>query len=111
MTARAWVAVVGLWSCRALAVTVNSPVMNQAATQVTFSWTPDVVVIMDADCAISAGGIEQLARLAVARNRPVQADYVLRPPANPQGIAVVSALAFIVKNRVRPRGLHALGLP
>jgi cellulose synthase/poly-beta-1,6-N-acetylglucosamine synthase-like glycosyltransferase len=26
-------------------------------------------------------------------------------------VAVVSALAFIVKNRVRPRGLHALGLP
>lgn len=72
---------------------------------------PDVVVIMDADCAISAGGIERLARLAVARNRPVQADYVLKPPANPPGIAVVSALAFIVKNRVRPRGLHALGLP
>jgi cellulose synthase/poly-beta-1,6-N-acetylglucosamine synthase-like glycosyltransferase len=72
---------------------------------------PEVVVIMDADCAISPGGIEQLARVATARDRPVQADYVLEPPENPQGVAVVSALAFIVKNRVRPRGLHALDLP
>lgn len=72
---------------------------------------PDVVVIMDADCSISPGGIERLGRLAVTRDRPVQADYVLRPPENPQGVAVVSALAFIVKNRVRPRGLHALDLP
>jgi len=72
---------------------------------------PEVIVILDADCAVSPGGVERLARVAVAHDRPVQADYVLLPPAEPQGVAVVSALAFIVKNRVRPRGLHALGLP
>jgi cellulose synthase/poly-beta-1,6-N-acetylglucosamine synthase-like glycosyltransferase len=70
-----------------------------------------VIVILDADCAVSPGGVERLARLAVAHDQPVQADYVLLPPDKPQGVAVVSALAFIVKNRVRPRGLHALGLP
>jgi cellulose synthase/poly-beta-1,6-N-acetylglucosamine synthase-like glycosyltransferase len=72
---------------------------------------PDVVVIVDADCQVAAGAIERLARLALRSERPVQADYVLTLPAAPQGVAVVSALAFIVKNRVRPRGMHLLGLP
>ena len=33
------------------------------------------------------------------------------PPTEPEGLAVISALAILVKNRVRPLGLHALGLP
>jgi cellulose synthase/poly-beta-1,6-N-acetylglucosamine synthase-like glycosyltransferase len=72
---------------------------------------PDVVVIVDADCAVSEGGIEQIARLAHQTDRPVQADYVLTPSERPSGRSVVSALAFLVKNRVRPRGLAALGMP
>ena len=72
---------------------------------------PEVVVIVDADCAVSEGGIEQLARMALARDRPVQADYVLTPATQPSGRSLVSALAFLVKNRVRPRGLAALGMP
>jgi cellulose synthase/poly-beta-1,6-N-acetylglucosamine synthase-like glycosyltransferase len=72
---------------------------------------PDVVVIVDADCLVSDGGIERLARLARASDRPVQADYVLTPSERPSGRSVISALAFLVKNRVRPRGLAALGLP
>jgi cellulose synthase/poly-beta-1,6-N-acetylglucosamine synthase-like glycosyltransferase len=72
---------------------------------------PDVVVIIDADCSVAPGAIERIARLAARADRPVQADYLLEPPNAAQGLTVVSALAFIVKNRVRPRGLHALGLP
>ena len=72
---------------------------------------PDVVVIVDADCSVSEGGVEQLARLALATDRPVQADYVLTPATQPSGRSLVSALAFLVKNRVRPRGLAALGMP
>jgi cellulose synthase/poly-beta-1,6-N-acetylglucosamine synthase-like glycosyltransferase len=72
---------------------------------------PEVVIIVDADCQVSPGSLAQLARLAHDRERPVQADYVLEPPARPEGLAVVSALAFLVKNRVRPRGLAALGMP
>ena len=72
---------------------------------------PEVVVIVDADCSVSAGGIEQLARMALATDRPVQADYVLTPSSKPSGRSLVSALAFLVKNRVRPRGLAALGMP
>jgi cellulose synthase/poly-beta-1,6-N-acetylglucosamine synthase-like glycosyltransferase len=72
---------------------------------------PEVVIIVDADCLVSDGSLERLASLARDINRPVQADYVLEPPSRPQGLAVVSALAFLVKNRVRPRGLLALGMP
>ncbi len=72
---------------------------------------PEVVIIVDADCLVSEGSLERLASLARELDRPVQADYVLAPPTRPQGLAVVSALAFLVKNRVRPRGLLALGMP
>jgi len=72
---------------------------------------PDVVVIVDADCEVSAQGIARLAQRALAVNAPVQADYVLTPAQRPSGRSVVSALAFLVKNRARPRGLAALGQP
>lgn len=72
---------------------------------------PDVVIILDADCAVSAGGLAQLAQRALETQCPVQADYWLLPTERPSGRSVVSALAFLVKNRVRPRGLAALGMP
>jgi cellulose synthase/poly-beta-1,6-N-acetylglucosamine synthase-like glycosyltransferase len=72
---------------------------------------PDVVIIVDADCLVSPGSLARLANMARELDRPIQADYVLEPPSRPQGLAVVSALAFLVKNRVRPRGLLALGMP
>lgn len=72
---------------------------------------PDVVIILDADCAVSAGGLERLAQRALATDCPVQADYWLTPAEKPSARSIVSALAFLVKNRVRPRGLAALGLP
>jgi cellulose synthase/poly-beta-1,6-N-acetylglucosamine synthase-like glycosyltransferase len=72
---------------------------------------PEVVIIVDADCQVSPGGLERLARLAHDRDRPVQADYLMTPSAQPDGKSVISALAFLVKNRVRPRGLAALGMP
>jgi cellulose synthase/poly-beta-1,6-N-acetylglucosamine synthase-like glycosyltransferase len=72
---------------------------------------PDVVVIVDADCEVSDGGIARLAQYALAANAPIQADYWLAPATQPSARSVVSALAFLVKNRVRPRGLAAIGQP
>jgi cellulose synthase/poly-beta-1,6-N-acetylglucosamine synthase-like glycosyltransferase len=72
---------------------------------------PEVVVIVDADCAVSTGGIHTIARTAKLTGRPVQAEYLLKAPDEPTPLSVVSALAFLVRNRVRPRGLHRLGLP
>jgi cellulose synthase/poly-beta-1,6-N-acetylglucosamine synthase-like glycosyltransferase len=72
---------------------------------------PDVVVILDADCEVSPHGIARLAERALETDCPIQADYWLMPSTRPSGRSVVSALAFLVKNRVRPRGLAALGMP
>ena len=72
---------------------------------------PDVVVMIDADCAVHQGTIERLARMAVDLKRPIQATNLLGIPANPKPKDAVSSLAFTVKNLVRQRGLKQLGLP
>lgn len=72
---------------------------------------PEVVVLVDADCIVHPGTIEQLACLAAALARPVQATYLMQQPDNPEPKDAVSTLAFMVKNLVRPRGLDRLGLP
>ena len=72
---------------------------------------PEIVVMMDADCTVEAGGIEKIARTAKATNRPVQAVYLQKTPDNPGGKDYISAFAFLVKNLVRPKGLYNLGQP
>jgi cellulose synthase/poly-beta-1,6-N-acetylglucosamine synthase-like glycosyltransferase len=72
---------------------------------------PDAVVIVDADCRIEGASLSTLAAVALERGLPVQADYVLAPPERPTPVSVVSGLAVLVKNVVRPRGLRRLGLP
>jgi Glycosyltransferase like family 2 len=72
---------------------------------------PEIVMIVDADCRVSAGGIATLARLAARTNRPVQAEYLMGSPSNANPMTVISALAILLRNRVRPLGLHRLGLP
>ncbi|MCA1990498.1 MAG: glycosyltransferase [Coleofasciculus sp. S288] len=72
---------------------------------------PDVVVMMDADCIVHQGAIERIACVASALRRPVQANYRMAPPANPEPKDLISALAVIVNNLVRPTGLARLGWP
>jgi cellulose synthase/poly-beta-1,6-N-acetylglucosamine synthase-like glycosyltransferase len=71
---------------------------------------PEIVIILDADCRVAPGSIATLARTAKRFDRPIQADYVIKSPDR-SAKAVVSALAILVRNRVRPCGLHRLGLP
>ncbi len=72
---------------------------------------PDVVVIVDADCRMSPDGLAILSREVMATHRPVQAEYVLASPEHPTPKGTLSALAVLVRNRVRPFGLRRLGLP
>lgn len=72
---------------------------------------PDVVVMMDADCIVHPGAIERIACVASTLRRPVQANYRMAPPANPEPKDLISALAVIVNNLVRPTGLVRLGWP
>lgn len=72
---------------------------------------PEAVIIVDADCRISNGGLERLAREAVVTNRPVQGEYVLAAPERPTPKGVISALAVLLRNRVRPLGMRRMGFP
>ena len=68
---------------------------------------PEVLVVIDADCRVSVGTIERLARAAAATGRPVQALYEMH--ARPAG--GLREFAWLVKNHVRPLGYMRLGLP
>lgn len=73
---------------------------------------PDVVVIIDADCTVSPGAIEQLAARTFSTNRPVQASYLMARPKNSKSSKdIVSQFSNIVRNLARPLGLTNLGLP
>jgi cellulose synthase/poly-beta-1,6-N-acetylglucosamine synthase-like glycosyltransferase len=72
---------------------------------------PDVVVIVDADCILQPGTLQQIAHQAAKTGRPTQAIYLMEQPAQPKPRDAVSALAFLVKNLVRPRGLAWLQVP
>jgi cellulose synthase/poly-beta-1,6-N-acetylglucosamine synthase-like glycosyltransferase len=72
---------------------------------------PDIVVLVDADCIVHEGAIAKLAQRANRSKRPTQAIYLLEQPPNPTPKDTISALAFRVKNLVRPCGLNRLGFP
>ena len=73
---------------------------------------PAVVVVIDADCLLSEGALQQLARCCVATGRPIQARYLMRFPDGSGGPgARIAELALLVKNWVRPLGLAKWGLP
>lgn len=71
---------------------------------------PDVVVVVDADCRLEPGSISLLVSQAISLQRPVQGEYTFTP-ATPTPLSMISTLALLVRNRVRPRGLRRLGLP
>jgi cellulose synthase/poly-beta-1,6-N-acetylglucosamine synthase-like glycosyltransferase len=73
--------------------------------------TPPVVVVIDADCSVAPGTLGVLADQVAKTNCLAQAVYVMScPPAAGPG-DLVSTLAFLVRNQVRPQGLHRLNLP
>lgn len=71
---------------------------------------PEIVIIVDADCRVEPGSIAVLAEQAKTTGRPIQAEYLILPPRLEPRTAV-NAVAFLIKNRVRPLGLVRLGLP
>jgi cellulose synthase/poly-beta-1,6-N-acetylglucosamine synthase-like glycosyltransferase len=72
---------------------------------------PAVVIVIDADCRLRPGCLDALAAQVAQSLRPAQACYLMTPPAAPRAIDVVSSLAVLVKNRVRPLAMAKLGLP
>ncbi|HUB82399.1 MAG TPA: glycosyltransferase [Bryobacteraceae bacterium] len=74
-------------------------------------WATDVVIAIDADCTALPEAISHLARMAFRTGRPAQASYYLEPPEVSSPQFHIAALAFYIKNVVRPGGLAKLGLP
>jgi cellulose synthase/poly-beta-1,6-N-acetylglucosamine synthase-like glycosyltransferase len=73
---------------------------------------PEVVVVMDADCDISGRCLDVLAGLCVKTGRPIQAHYSMMLPRQRRGLFTeISAVAWRLKNFVRPLGFGRLGLP
>ena len=72
---------------------------------------PDVLLLIDADCEVIDPSVDRLATLAIETMRPVQAIYLMEQPENPSAKDAISAMAFLVKNKVRPTGLSVLNMP
>jgi cellulose synthase/poly-beta-1,6-N-acetylglucosamine synthase-like glycosyltransferase len=72
---------------------------------------PDIVIVIDADCRLTASAIGQLAAVCAVTHRPVQAfSQVISSDESPINTRVAE-FAWRVKNWVRPLGLKSLGLP
>ena len=72
---------------------------------------PKIVLIIDADCIVSNGTIDKLARACIDNQCPIQALYLMESQPNPSLKARIAVFAWIVKNKVRPLGSKALSLP
>jgi cellulose synthase/poly-beta-1,6-N-acetylglucosamine synthase-like glycosyltransferase len=72
---------------------------------------PEIVIVIDADCRIDPGSIDQLARECARKSRPVQAlDLMVRSEKSPID-QCVAEFAWRLKNWVRPLGLLSLNMP
>ncbi|MGH6683328.1 MAG: glycosyltransferase family 2 protein [Pseudolabrys sp.] len=72
---------------------------------------PEVVICIDADCEIGTNGIGRLARACAGTRRPVQAAYMMNPSQTAGPFAAIVVFAWLVKDYLRPLGLHRMGLP
>ena len=72
---------------------------------------PAVVIVVDADCRPERGALQRLAATAAKNGAVVQALYLLETDPNANARSGISTFAFLVKNKIRQRGLARLGAP
>ena len=72
---------------------------------------PEIVVCVDADCQISPGCIDRLARVCLDTGSPAQAADIIRSPQPAGRFAPIVTFAWLVRDYVRPLGLHRMGFP
>ena len=72
---------------------------------------PDIVVMIDADCELADGSLDELASACRQTGRPVQALYLMTAPPEPSINQQIAEFAWRVKNWARPLGLKCFGLP
>lgn len=79
-----------------------------AARQALRSESPNVVVVVDADCFTDANSLRSLIALCAASGRPCQARYVQVPSAEAAPTVQLSTFAFFIKNVIRQRALQRI---
>lgn len=72
---------------------------------------PDLVLFVDADCVLHPGAIGHLRAASLRTEGPVQACYIMEAPAQASAGLRVAALAWLIKNQVRPAGAASMGWP
>ena len=72
---------------------------------------PEIIIIVDADCRLAIGAIDNLTRACATTGRPIQARYLMTVPVDSQINHQVAEFSWRVKNWLRPLGLRALKLP
>jgi len=70
---------------------------------------PDVVVVIDADCLVSAGAIAALAQKCQDTDRPVQMPSLMQAQAGASLTIRIMEFAMLMKNFIRPLGSARLG--
>ena len=71
---------------------------------------PEVVIILDADCILESGSVEELISACAERQVPAQCDNRLQP-IRAEALVEISSFAFYVKNSIRQLGMVRLGGP
>ena len=72
---------------------------------------PDIVIIVDADCLLENQAIQHLKTAAYKKNLPIQSCYLMKSGEEQRLSIKISEFAFMVKNKIRLRGLRRLGCP
>lgn len=70
---------------------------------------PEVVLVIDADCVLSDGAVDAIARACHGAGRPVQMLNLMSAPAGAGLRLRVLEFAMVMKNLVRPLGTQRLG--
>lgn len=70
---------------------------------------PDVVLVVDADCTLSADAVGRIARRCHDSGRPVQMLNLMSAPPQAELRLRILEFAMLMKNLVRPLGSYRLG--
>ncbi len=72
---------------------------------------PEIVIIVDADCDVAYGALQRLKNAVLQVDRPAQGRYLIQSSTGATIASKVSELAVMIRNRVRCKGMTALGIP
>jgi len=69
---------------------------------------PQAVFVLDADCRVRSGCVEEMCAYALSWGEPAQASNLLSSPRDSSPLVLLSNFAMLMKNLVRARGLYRL---